>query len=188
MARLNSLGYAVRVDQPGQMLRDYHTAKKYKKNGEFDRTYVTTRFYLQDAVFIVALSSDDTKLIDDVQMSVTNPYFSLFLGRRSLPPAADIFMGVFDEEAVSLLKKFDLQASDWYRKKNGASPLFIYADETLLSKGRIQIRNDNVISFSQMTGRKFNPRKEVGISIELPSTIEREIIQDHDAFDAVGED
>lgn len=188
IARLNNLSYAVRIDQPGQMMRDYHTANKYKKNGDFERNYVTSRFYLEDAVFLVALSCDSEKLIDDIKTSVTNPYFSLFLGRRSLPPTADIFLGVFDEPAIPILKRFDWQASDWYQRKNTAQQLFIYADASLLSEGKTQIRNDNVISFSQMTGRKFNPRKEVCISIELPNAIEKKSIPDHDAFEAVGED
>lgn len=188
MARLNSLSYAVRIDQPGQMMKDYHTAKKYKKNGDFDRTYVTTRFYLQDAVFLVALSCEDEKLIDEVKTSVTNPNFALFLGRRSLPPTADMFLGGFDEDAVSLLRRFDWQASDWYQRKNTTRKLYIYADESLLSEGKTQIRNDIVLSFSQITGRKFIPRKEVGISIELQNAIETKNIQDHDAFGAVGDD
>ena len=44
LARLNCLSYAVRIDQTGELLRDYHTAKKYKENGTFERTYVTTRY------------------------------------------------------------------------------------------------------------------------------------------------
>lgn len=65
---------------------------------------------------------------------------------------------------------------------------YIYADESLLSEGKTQIRNDIVLSFSQITGRKFIPRKEVGISIELQNAIETKNIQDHDAFGAVGDD
>ena len=60
--KLNSLSFAVRIDQLGQLLRDYHTAKKYKENGDFERTYVTNRYYLQDAVFVVALCSNDEEL------------------------------------------------------------------------------------------------------------------------------
>jgi CRISPR system Cascade subunit CasD len=180
LTRLNSLSYAVRVDQPGQIMKDYHTAKKYKKNGEFERTYVTTRFYIQDAVFVIALSGDE-KLIDEVKTSITEPYFSLFLGRRSLPPTADIFLGVFCEDAITLLKTYDWQASDWYKRKNANYQYYIYADESLLSEGKIQIRNDVALSFSQIKGRKFSPRKEVSVPIEK----KRPPV--HDAFEAVGE-
>lgn len=117
LARLNCLSYAVRIDQTGELLRDYHTAKKYKENGTFERTYVTTRYYLQDAVFIVALSCDDEKLIDDVKTAVMFPYYSLYLGRRSLPPTAELFLGVFDSDAVTILKEYPWQASPWYKKK-----------------------------------------------------------------------
>ena len=51
--RLNSLFFAVRVDQRGELLRDFHTAQKFKENGDFERNYVTNRYYLQDAVFVV---------------------------------------------------------------------------------------------------------------------------------------
>ena len=188
IARLNTLRYAVRIDQPGQMMKDFHTAKKYNSNGDIVTTYVTTRFYLNDAVFLVALSSDDEKLIDEVKTSIINPYYSLYLGRRSIPPTADIFMGVFDVNAVSLLKNIDWQASDFYQKKSAIKQLFIYADESLIDEGKIQIRNDNVLSFSQITGRKFNPRKEICISIELPNATHKINILDHDAFEALGED
>ncbi len=43
--RLNDLHFAVRLDQKGSLLRDYHTAKKYKADGTVERTYVTNRYY-----------------------------------------------------------------------------------------------------------------------------------------------
>ena len=180
VARLTSLDYAVRVDQTGQLLRDYHTAKKYKANGEFDRTYVTTRYYLQDAVFLVALSSDDERLIDDVQSAIVSPYYSLYLGRRSAPPTFDLLLGVFEQDAINLLREYPWQASAWYQKKNSGR-LNIYADESLLRGKNIRIRNDGVFSFSQIRGRKFSPRKEVNISVDLLK------VEDHDAYDAIGE-
>src|SRR5690625_7937957 len=53
--QFNQLDYAVRVDQPGELLNDYHVARKFKPNGTVDQVYVTNRYYLQDAVFVVAL-------------------------------------------------------------------------------------------------------------------------------------
>lgn len=183
MARLNDLEFAIRIDQAGQVLRDYHTVKMYKENGEFARTYVTNRYYLQDAVFLVALSSEDECLIDDVNIALTNPYFALFLGRRSLPPTADLLLGVFDEDAITVLKEYPWQASAWYKKKNSGR-LPIFADESLLGGGSIKIRNDEVVSFSQNRGRKFNPRKEARIFVD---TVVTDNIGEHDAFGAIGE-
>ena len=122
LIRLNSLDFAVRIDQVGQVLRDYHTARKYKENGDFDRTYVTNRYYLQDAVFVVALSSIDEKLILDIKAAVTNPYFSPFLGRRALPPTADLFIGTFEADAITVLKEIPWQASAC-RTHNGHSTI-----------------------------------------------------------------
>ena len=181
--RLNSLGFAVRIDQVGQLLRDYHTAKKYKENGTFERTYVTNRYYLQDAVFVVALSSCNDKLINDVIKAVTEPYYSLFLGRRSLPPTADLLLGVLDADAITVLKEYPWQASTWYQKRN-SNRLQIFADEALLDSRSVRIRNDEAVSFSQMTGRKFRPRKEARIFFFFYVT---DIIDEHDAYGAIGE-
>lgn len=181
--RLNDLLFAVRVDQPGQLLRDYHTAKKYKENGDLERTYVTNRYYLQDAVYVAALSSNDEDLIDDVISAVTEPYYPLFLGRRSAPPTADLFLGVFDTDAVTALKEYPWQASSWYQRRKN-SRLQIFADESLLDDGSILVRNDEIVSMSQKKGRKFNPRKERGIAVDVPAPGEKE---EHDAFGAIGE-
>ena len=51
LARLNGLRFAVRADQEGSLLVDFHTAKSR------DTSYVTYRHYLQDAVFLAGLES-----------------------------------------------------------------------------------------------------------------------------------
>ena len=183
IARLNRLDFAVRIDQVGQILRDYHTARKFKENGDFERTYVTNRHYLQDAVFVVALSANDEDLINDVKEAVTTPYYSLFLGRRSLPPTADLLLDVLDTDPVTALKEYPWQASVWYQKKH-SNQLELFADVTLLESDSIQIRNDEVVSFSQKRGRRFNPRREARIFVDavFPDSIE-----EHDAFGAIGE-
>lgn len=183
LIRLNRLGFAVRIDQVGQILRDFHTAKKYKENGDFKTTYVTNRYYLQDAVFVVALSSNDENLINEVVMAVKNPYFSLFLGRRSLPPTADLLLDIIDADAVTALKKFPWQAAEWYQKKN-SNRLQVFADDVLLAGGSIKIRKDIPVSFSPDRGRKFNPRKEARIIIDA---VVLETREEHDAFGAIGD-
>ena len=51
LARLNGLRFAVRADQEGSLLVDFHTAKSR------DTSYVTYRHYLQDAVFLAGIES-----------------------------------------------------------------------------------------------------------------------------------
>lgn len=57
LARLNGLRFAVRADQEGSLLVDFHTAKSR------DTSYVTYRHYLQDAVFLAGLESGDEALL-----------------------------------------------------------------------------------------------------------------------------
>ncbi|MBR3242129.1 MAG: type I-E CRISPR-associated protein Cas5/CasD [Parasporobacterium sp.] len=182
VSRLKQLDFAVRIDQVGQILRDYHTAKKYKENGDFERTYVTNRFYIQDAVFIVALGSDDEELIQDVETAMVRPYYSYYLGRRSLPPTADLFLGIVDMDVVTALKKYPWQAAAWYQKNN-SNRLQIFADGAMLKGESIRVRNDEVVSFSQSRGRIFHPRKEAYIVVDA---VLLEKTEEHDAFGAIG--
>src|SRR5699024_3379703 len=87
---LNELDFGVRVDQEGKLLNDYHTAQKIKKTTEYllDRTYVTNRYYLEDAIFLVGLSGEDS-LINDIEQAIKNPCYQQFLGRRSCPLTYD---------------------------------------------------------------------------------------------------
>jgi CRISPR system Cascade subunit CasD len=113
---------------------------------------------------------------------VTNPYFSPFLGRRALPPAADLFIGIFEADAITVLKEIPWQASAWYQRRH-SNRLQIFADANLLSGGSIRIRSDEAVSFSQSGGRKFNPRREARILVDVvPDKAEG-----HDAFGAIGE-
>lgn len=189
LSQLNKLEFAVRVDQTGQILRDYHTAKKYKPNGDLDRTYVTNRYYLQDAVFLVALSSDDDELIETVIDAVKRPYFQQFLGRRALPPTADLFQGVVDGNAITVLKEYPWQAAEWYMKRHHEK-IHIYADATLIPEAATRIRNDEAKSFSQKKGRKFSPRMEAHTVIDaFPEEAGASgKFREHDAFGAIGEE
>lgn len=176
---LNELDFGVRVDQRGQILRDYHTAKQYKKSGSFERTYVTNRYYIEDAVFIVAISHRDDLFMNEIKDAILNPYFQPFLGRRALPLTADFFLGIYEEGIEQLLKEYPWQASDWYRKTH-SSHVSIYLDSHLLINQNRKIRRDRPESFDQK-GRRFNHRYETSLSIDL----ENDYVE-HDAFSAIG--
>ena len=188
MVELNNMGFAVRIDQKGVLLRDYHTAKMYTEKGDLKRTYVTNRYYLQDAMFIVAISSDKEELIQKIYHSLKYPYFQPFLGKRSLPLNPDFILGITDLGVIESLKKLPWQATQWYQKKykkiNNVYFAEIYADSNLLSGKTIHYRRDNVISFSQKN-RSYSLRAE---SVEvLHFTIDEngtfgENIEKHDIF------
>lgn len=174
---LNKLDFAVRVDQPGSMLRDYHIARQ--SIGKKD-TYVTNRYYLQDAIFVVAVGSEDEDLVDMIGASLNSPYFQTFLGKRSLPINADFFIGSSRKNVIESLKEVEWQASNWHRskfRKQNEISLEIISDEDLLDSKTTDLKRDYVISFSQKE-RKYGFRqiKKVNIKINIQ----------HDAFKSIG--
>nr|WP_228718737.1 type I-E CRISPR-associated protein Cas5/CasD [Kitasatospora acidiphila] len=105
---LTDLHLGVRVDQPGTLLRDYHTVSDYrgrplpqagvnakglqKPTSPAKETHVTQRFYLQDAVFVCALEGP-LPLLEALAAAIRRPSFPLTLGRRSCPPTQPVVLG-----------------------------------------------------------------------------------------------
>ena len=157
--QLNNLDFAVRIDQEGVLSRDFHTASKYKKNGKLERNYVTNRYYMEDAVYVVAISHKDEDFIDKIRHALSNPYYQPFMGRRSCPIPADFIIKSINVGPIEALEKLEWQASDWYKRKHKNYIADIYADKGLIDNNSLIKRNDSVISFSQKN-RKFGPRFE----------------------------
>lgn len=88
-----SLRFGVRVDKEGELLRDFHIAK-----GEKD-SYVTERFYLSDAKFLVGLEGD-LKLLKVLNEALQHPYFQIYLGRRSCPPEGRASLGIRSDTSL----------------------------------------------------------------------------------------
>lgn len=86
LARLNGLHFAVRADREGSLLVDFHTANREEDRKKGKAPYVTYRHYLQDAVFLVGLESEDTALLQELETALKYPVYPLYLGRRSCPP------------------------------------------------------------------------------------------------------
>ena len=192
LRELSTLKFAVRIDQQGGLLKDYHIAVTDKEIVEKPQTYVTNRYYLEDALFIVAISGID-ELIATLIKAIQSPYFQPFMGRRSLPVPADFFLGVSAEDILDSLRNLPWQAAPWYKKKKRKQgigekiSLEVYADEEILKDEKIsrsKLRRDIPISFSQK-GRQFAFRQEACISIEVLSGIEKGLGAEdieHDVF------
>ena len=181
ITRFNSLDFAIRIDQPGEFLNDYHIAQKFRANGTFDRTYVTNRQYLQDAIFVVALGSSDEALVTEIESALKQPYFQPFLGRRSNPLTADFLIGICNTDVVTSLEELEWQASDWYKRRNKDKVILpIYADAHLLEDSPRQMVRDEVVSFSQKE-RVHRYRAMARKDIVLESS---RIKEEHDAFGA----
>lgn len=104
------LRFGVRVDRAGTLLRDYHTASRDKN------AYVTHRYYLSDAVFLTGLEGEEG-LLREVEAALRSPWYPLFLGRRSCPPAGRLVLGIRENlglrealEREPLLTPYDHQS------------------------------------------------------------------------------
>ena len=108
---LNALKMGVRVDQPGSMLVDFHTARRDKTS------YISRRHYLSDAIFVVGLQSEDETLLNNLKYALQHPVYPLFLGRRSCPPTLPIVLETSAEELVQAIKVVPWQVPEWKRRK-----------------------------------------------------------------------
>lgn len=188
--RLNQLKFAVRVEQQGNLLRDYHIAKKFKNDGSLAHTYVTERYYLEDYIFIVGIEHDDAQWMAKIENALKNPYFQPFMGRRSNPLTVDFFVLSSEESLLSLMMTYPWQASDWYKKKKSKSltknqvELELYTDREVMSEAVATLRKDTVVSFSQKE-RKFGFRYEVRKRIKISIGEHKRKDTEHDVINVV---
>lgn len=117
LSDLAALRLAVRIDQPGQLLIDYHTVSGASQapllpggqrlptadGGSLrpgESTKVTRRYYLADARFVAAVEGDD-ELLGQEWEALAHPRYPLYLGRRSCPPSRPVRLRLW--RATSLI-------------------------------------------------------------------------------------
>lgn len=142
---LNELSFGVRVDHEGELLHDYHTVKLNES-----KIYVTHRYYLSDAVFLVGLESDKEELLQKLNNAVLNPAFPLFLGRRSCPPTLPLSLGIRE---CSLLEA--LQSEPWLISQ--------YMQKKLKNRSNFKLR---IITDSDPKDSRAVRQKDVAISFD----------------------
>ncbi len=99
---LSKLRFAVRIDREGQLLVDFHIAKNpEKRNADF----LIYRHYLQDAVFLAGIESEDTEMLEHLESALSHPAFPLYLGRRSCPITLPLSLGIRSGELTEVLEK-----------------------------------------------------------------------------------
>lgn len=146
---LTKLHFGVRVEREGKLLKDFHMVHEMK--GKRD-SHLTERYYLSDAVFLVALESENPDLLDSIVQAIGNPVYPLFLGRRSCPPTLPIVIGMREEKLVEVLKN-EPALSDINDKKSTLNSRRIIYDTD--SHGVVV--QDMPLSFSQ-THRQYGYR------------------------------
>lgn len=182
---LKALNFAVRIDQPGSLLRDFHTARQVKGS----TSYVTTRYYLADAIFLAGLEGEE-EFLRKLEIALLNPVFPLFLGRRSCPPSGRLVLGLRNQKLEDALRAEPWLASDWFRKRSKKSK--IQADHvklTIVSDAKaddpgVFLRQDLPVSFDQQY-RKYDFRTVTdtvdALSVQI-SQYNSELTTEHDAL------
>lgn len=144
---LAALRFAVRVDQPGQLLRDFQTARSLDGARSMPLSY---RHYLADAAF-VALVEGDGALLEGLHRALTDPVFPLFLGRRSCAPAAPPSLGVLDRDTCPTLEQalpaVAWQASPWWRRTRPATVPLPYVRDAPDGTAEAESVHDEPVSF-----------------------------------------
>ena len=97
---LAGLRMGVRVDREGLPMRDFQTAGGDRDTEKrtlliatgktVNRTVVSPRHYLADAVFLVGLEGPDAALLRNLHAALLRPVWSMALGRKAFVPAAPV--------------------------------------------------------------------------------------------------
>lgn len=205
---LVQLRLGVRVDQPGRLLRDYHTVSNYKglpllrasvdghgrqlKTSPPKYTSVTERFYLQDAVFVAVLEGN-RHLLSGLAEAVMRPAFPLALGRRSCVPSQPLLLRSDTDEVLwpptleNTLETAPWQASEAERRRmtNAEITVSVIYDSHIGD----DVLSDVPITF-EPSGREYSSRRvrqtTVILSTGISSDAEITNRTSHDPFELLG--
>lgn len=150
LSRFSDMRFGVRIDAGGELIRDLHTVHKDSKT-----SYLTTRYYLSDAVFLAGFESGDDEFLSELDRALKYPAYPLFLGRRSCPPVLPLALGVRRASLIDALSTEPLQLSEyalrrWQRRAgpDGKPKLRIIADAAD-GEAVVKLTKDAPVSFSQ---------------------------------------
>ncbi|NIH83760.1 type I-E CRISPR-associated protein Cas5/CasD [Amycolatopsis granulosa] len=114
---LATLRFGVRLDQPGHVERDFHTARPIDGSAPLPLSY---RFYLADAVFLAVVEGEE-QFLTTLHEALRRPVFPLYLGRRSCPPSGPLTLGVRNQTLEDALAGTPWQASPRIQQKHRAA-------------------------------------------------------------------
>ena len=110
---LLALRFGVRKDQPGSVIRDFHTAVPTDGRKPMP---LSNRYYLADAVFLAGIEGDRA-LLEGIDEALRHPAFPLYLGRRSCPPTHPVSLGLREAALLDALRAEPWLASEWFRRR-----------------------------------------------------------------------
>lgn len=147
---LASLTMGVRVDREGVVLRDYQTATGIINAAgkvDMERTVVSPRYYLSDAVFLVGFEGDES-LLAQIYQALKEPHWPLSLGRKGCLPSPPVYLpdGLQDSDLLAALRNYP-------ELTKGAA---LQARRLLLESAEGAVRFDQPIA--PFADRRFGPR------------------------------
>lgn len=116
---LMSLRFGVRIDQPGELLRDFQTAHSLDGKESMPLSY---RYYRADARYLVGLEAE-TELLEGLVDALLHPVFPLYLGRRSCPPSEPLRPRLSEGPLEQLLLDEPWQAAAFWQRRYVHDPV-----------------------------------------------------------------
>lgn len=178
---LAHLTMATRVDQQGSLLRDYQTAQPWLEKPSAP-AMLSTRYFLSDAAFVVALESEDRVVLEEYEQALQNPVYPLYMGRRSCPVHPGLVIGIVDRGAESAVREHPTwYATETYKKEcPQTAGLAVYRDALPGEVGAVA-RQDVPVSFAPQR-RSYDWRYEVRVDdVEISNPAGR-ASRRHDPF------
>ncbi|MFF5488788.1 type I-E CRISPR-associated protein Cas5/CasD [Streptomyces virginiae] len=184
--RYDQLEFTVRVDRPGILLSDFHTAggglpthltaatSGGKNKGD---AVITRRHYLADAVFVAAISGPPDH-IEQLAEALQHPHWAPYLGRRScLPDEPFLLRSNVDDPVAELLTGVPLSSPYTDERRTSPAPQQAPRVEFLWEQppadGRETVRltaNDHPVTFAQH-GRNHTKRHLYRTVEQLPAEL-----------------
>ena len=160
---LSLLSFGVRIDQPGRLEQDYQIARKNMKRDYGEpgskndgNAFITERWYLADAVFLVGLHGEDD-LINTIRRSLDNPVWPLYYGRKSCPATGvgddELIIGVTDEDLRTALEDEPCRAKHWWT----GDKTTILTEAVISDDDGVEVMRDVPLSFDSKY-RKYGKR------------------------------
>jgi CRISPR system Cascade subunit CasD len=182
LTELLGLTFGVRLDQPGQLMRDFQTARSLDGRASAPLTY---RFYLSDATFLAAVDGE-AALLHELAEALRRPRYPLYLGRRSCPPAGPVSLGVHDIALDDALDSWPWLATERHRRNAARTVRLEILRDAHPGEPSTETVPDEPISFDpahrQHTWRSVL-RRHVDVTNDLA---ERAGVTDHDPLSLLG--
>ena len=142
---LAKLNFGVRIDQPGELLRDFQVAISNDGKKSMPLSY---RYYLADSVFVAGVEGD-SELVQGLADALVDPVYPLYLGRRSCVPSGHVCLRTTELGLDDALRAEDWQAAAWYKNKQRSETVALpIVRDALNEKERGETVRDVPLNFS----------------------------------------